>query len=491
MEARKIALATLFVVANLTPGRASEQPTPRCEPTWQSLDKRATPQWFTEAKFGVFVCWGLYSVPAWTPKGHYAEWYQYWLQEKSFDGQVADFHARTYGADFAFRDFAPMFKAELWDPNAWADLFARAGAKYIVLTTKHHSGYTLWPSAEAERTYGVNYNPVKIGPRRDLVGDLAAAVRERNIKVGLYYSLYEWYHPLWKSDKARFVEEHFFPQFKDLVTRYRPDLVWADGEWDLPWEQWRSPELLAWLFNQAPNEKDLVINDRWGKGVRHRHGGFYTTEYGSGLDDDAHPWEENRGMGHSYGYNRAENVADYRSAQELILMLIDVVSRGGNLCLDIGPRADGTIPVVMQERLLAIGAWLATHGEAIYGTRMWEVPCQWSAGTIPQLKRGEYMSKFNILEQTISPPPGQACKEVLFTYKNGTLYAITPRWPGHELRLKNVRPGDDTEVSLLTPGAPLRWRADGEDVVIALPTFDPNRMSGQQAYVFRLTDIVR
>lgn len=488
MRRQRRTVAVLLLFASLTPMAVCAKPH---DATWESLDARATPQWFTDAKFGIFVCWGLYSVPAWTPRGHYAEWYQYWLQEESFDGQVAKFHARTYGPDFAFRDFAPMFKAELWDPNAWADLFARAGARYIVLTTKHHSGYTLWPSAEAERTYGANYNPVKVGPKRDLVGDLATAMRGRDIKLGLYYSLYEWYHPHWKSDKPRFVEEHLFPQFKDLVTRYRPEVIWADGEWDLPWEQWRSPELLAWLFNHAPNEKDVVVNDRWGKGVRHKHGGFYTTEYGSGLDDDTHPWEENRGMGHSYGYNRAEGAEDYRSARELILMLIDVVSRGGNLCLDIGPRADGTIPVVMQERLLAIGAWLDTNGEAIYGTRMWKVPCQWSAGERPQLKRGEYMSQFNILEQTVAPPPGQAHKEVLFTFKNGNLYAITADWPGEEMRLKGVQPGSQTQVTFLATGMLLRWRAEGGDLIITLPDFDPNTLSGRHAYAFRISDITR
>ena len=491
MKIERCALAVLLALGTLAPSVVWGGSAKRYEASWESLDGRATPGWFTEAKFGVFICWGLYSVPAWSPKGKYAEWYQYWLREKSFEGKVADFHARTYGPDFAFRDFAPMFKAELWDPDEWAELVRRAGARYIVLTTKHHSGYTLWPSAEAARTYGVNYNPVKVGPKRDLVGELAAAVRKRDIRVGLYYSLYEWYHPLWKSDKARFVSEHLFPQFKDLARRYRPDLVWADGEWELPWEQWRSPELLAWLFNHAPNEKELVINDRWGKGVRHKHGGFYTTEYGSGMDDDSHPWEENRGMGYSYGYNRAENVEDYRSAQELILMLTDVVSRGGNLCLDVGPRADGTIPVIMQERLLAIGAWLETNGEAIYGTRMWKVPCQWSEGTVPELKRGEYMSKFNILEQTVAPPAGQACKEVLFTYRDGNLYAITPKWPGKELRLRDVRAGGDTGVTFLATGADLSWRSEGDDVVIALPEFDPDLAGRQAAYAFRVSDIAR
>jgi alpha-L-fucosidase len=459
------------------------------QPNWESIDARPTPKWFTDAKFGIAICWGLYSVPAWTPKGTYAEWYQYRLREKSFEGKVYDFHVRTYGKDFEFKDFAPMFKAELWDPDEWADLFAKAGAKYIVFTTKHHSGYTLWPSLQAEQTYGENYNPVKVGPKRDIVGDLAAAVRKKNIKIGLYYSLYEWYHPLWQSDKKRFVEEHMFPQFKDLVTRYRPDVVWSDGEWEMEWEKWRSPELLAWLFNNAPNEKDLVINDRWGKGIRHKHGGFYTTEYGSGMDDDSHPWEEIRGMGFSYGYNRAENLEDYRSAQELILMLIDVVSRGGNLCIDIGPRADGRIPVIMQERLMQIGAWLDTNGEAIYGTRMWKVPCQWSAGNIPKTERKEYMSKFNILEQTVAPPEGQAFKEVLFTFKNKILYAITTKWPGKELILKDIKPGGETEVIYLETKEKLVWKKDGNNLVINVPELDMKKIKSQHAYVFSISDI--
>ncbi|MBC8470821.1 MAG: alpha-L-fucosidase [Planctomycetes bacterium] len=459
------------------------------QPNWKSIDSRPTPQWFTDAKFGVFICWGLYSVPAWTPVGKYAEWYQYWLREKSFEGKVYDFHVQTYGKDFEFKDFAPMFKAELWEADEWAELIKKAGARYIVFTTKHHSGYTMWPSKEAEQTYGENYNPVKVGPKRDIVGEITAAMRKKDIKVGLYYSLYEWYHPLWQSDKERFVSEHMFPQFKDLVRRYSPDIIWSDGEWEMDWEKWRTPELLAWLFNNAPNEKDLVINDRWGKGIRHKHGGFYTTEYGSGMDDDSHPWEENRGMGFSYGYNRAENLQDYRSAQELILMLIDIVSRGGNLCLDIGPRADGTIPVIMQERLLQIGQWLRINGEAIYGTRMWKAPCQWSAGRIPNMERKEYMSKFNILEQTIAPPQGQAFKEVLFTFKSGNLYAITPRWPGRKLTLKDVSPNSDTEVIFLETGEKLPWELDGGNLVITTPEFDTNIIKSQHAYVFRIHDI--
>jgi len=459
------------------------------QPNWESIDARPTPEWFTDARFGVFICWGLYSVPAWSPVGQYSEWYQYWLQQKSFDGAVHDFHVKTYGEDFKFSDFAPMFKAELFDPDGWADLIERSGAKYIVFTTKHHSGYTLWPSKEAEQTYGENYNPVKVGPKRDIVGELEKAFKAKGIRFGLYYSLFEWYHPLYHSDVNRFVSEHFHPQFKDLVTRYTPDIIWTDGEWGQSSATWRSPELLAWWFNNAPNKETLVINDRWGNDSRHKHGGFYTTEYGSGMDDDSHPWEENRGMGYSYGYNRAENIEHYRSAQELILMLVDLVSRGGNLCLDIGPAVDGSIPVIMQERLLQIGRWLDINGEAIYGTRMWEKSCQWSEGQMPEMKRGEYMTGFDILKQTVEPDSGMAVKEVFFTAKEEAVYAITPKWPGRELRITGywlLVAGSEAEVTFLLTGETLKGRREGDDLVIEMPEMEAGELGGEEAFGFRI-----
>ncbi|MBT3243383.1 MAG: alpha-L-fucosidase [Bacteroidetes bacterium] len=475
------------------------------QPTWESIDARPTPEWFQDAKFGVFICWGLYSVPAWSPAGQYSEWYQYWLQQKSHGGQVTDFHNRTYGEDFEFKDFAPMFKAELFDADEWAELFDRAGAKYVVFTTKHHSGYTMWPSKEAEQSYGVNYNPAKVGPMRDLTGEICEAVREKGIRAGLYYSLYEWYHPLYKTDVPRFVEEHFHPQFKDLVSRYTPDIIWTDGEWEQTSATWRSTELLSWWFNNAPNIDDLVINDRWGNDCRHIHGGFYTTEYGSGMDDASHVWEESRGMGHSYGYNRAENIEHYRSSQELILMLVDLVSRGGNLCLDIGPKADGSIPVIMQERLLQIGNWLKINGEAIYGTRMWKKSCQWSEGERSSNERGQYMTGFDILKETVNPDPGQAVKEIFFTSKENTLYAICPKWPGKKLIIKDFKNNNpaspattprhpaspattkrnQVEVQFLQTAQKLKSTIENGDLHIILPEFDSS-LSKQATYVFKI-----
>jgi alpha-L-fucosidase len=478
----------LTVILLVQPGFAQK---PQYQPNWASLDARPTPEWWRDAKFGVFITWGLYSVPAWSPKGTYAEWYQHALQEKTQNGQVYEYHIKTYGKNFAYKDFYPLFKADLWNPDEWAELFREAGAKYVVLTTKHHAGDCLWPSKEASRAYGRPWNTMETGPKRDIVGELTAAVRRKGIRMGTYYSLYEWYHPLWKTDKKRFVAEHLFPQFKDLITRYRPDIIWSDGEWDLPSEEWRTPELLAWLFNTSPNEPDIVINDRWGKDTRHKHGGFYTTEYGSGLDDDTHAWEENRGMGASYGYNRNEDIADYRTGREFILMLADIVSRGGNFCLDIGPRADGKIPVIMQERLREIGKWLKANGDAIYGTRMWRTPCQWSEGTRPQTKRGEFMTGFDILKETIAPEKGQAIKEIFFTHKDNALYAISPCWPGKDLVIKNVRADKESQVTWLATGQTLKWKNKSGNLVISMPEFDPNSLSPelQYAYAFRITAI--
>jgi alpha-L-fucosidase len=460
-------------------------------PGWASIDSRPTPAWFTEAKFGVFICWGLYSVPAWSPKGQYAEWYQYWLQENKFDGAVAGHHRQKYGPDFGYEDFAPLFKAELWDPAAWAELVAKAGAKYVVFTAKHHAGDCLWPSAEASRAYGRPWNSLDMGPKRDIVGDLAAAMRSRGIRYGLYYSLYEWYHPLWLTDRARYVAEHMHPQFKDLVRRYTPDILWGDGEWDLPSAEWRTPELLDWVFRTVPNADEVVVNDRWGKDTRHVHGGFYTTEYGSGLENDAHAWEENRGIGMSYGYNSNEDATDYKSARELVLMLADFASRGGNFCLAIGPRADGKIPPIMEERLLQIGAWLRANGEAIYGTRMWRTPCQWSAGERPRTKRGDFATGFDILKETLAPGPGQAVKELFFTRKDRTLYAIAPRWPGRKLVVRGVQGGPSSRVIWLAPGRELPWKNENGDLEAELPAFDPEGVSSelQYAYVFKITDV--
>jgi alpha-L-fucosidase len=458
------------------------------EANWASLDQRPTPEWFLDAKFGVFIHWGVYAVPAWGKVGEYSEWY--WRRIKSTSPKEAvwrEFHEKNYGANFDYMDFAPQFRAELYDAKQWADLFVRAGVKYVVPTSKHHDGYAIWPSAEASRTWGRPWNSAEIGPKRDLLGELATATRAAGLKFGFYYSLYEWFNPLWLKDRPRYVAEHMTPQFKDVVTRYAPALIFSDGEWDLPSKDWKSEALLAWLFNESPSREEVVINDRWGKDCRHKHGGYWTTEYAAGLKDGSHPWEESRGMAHSYGLNRAERVDDYKTAREFIFVLIDLVSRGGNFLLDIGPAADGTIPPLMEQRLLEMGAWLKVNGEAIYGTRFAGRSCQWTDGRRPEQQYGEYKVKYNVMDQIgQAPQGGVAMKQVFFTKKPAALYAISAGWPGRQLVLRNVKVPAGAQVTMLgVPGA-LKTKAAGDTLTITTPDLGPDGAPCRYAYAFRI-----
>jgi alpha-L-fucosidase len=480
-------------------GVASAVHAQRFTPDWASVDSRPTPSWWTDAKFGVFIHWGVYSVPAFAPKGEYAEWY--WERigrpgnpdPASADAQIRvqtrAFHERVYGKDFPYPDFAPRFRAEFFDAAQWARTLKNSGARYVVLVSKHHDGFALWPSREADANFGRPWNSVAIGPKRDLVGELTTAVRDQGLEMGFYFSLYEWFNPLWRAGKRdEFVEKHMFPQFKDLVTRYSPSIIFSDGEWDMPSEQWRAPELLAWLYNDSPVAQKVVVNDRWGKESRHRHGGYYTTEYGAGLPGGDHPWEENRGIGHSYGYNRNESLADYATGQRLLLTLLDTVSRGGNLLLNIGPTADGRIPVVMEERLAYLGSWLAYNGEAVYGTRVFRDGAQWGAGRRQEVDTStNYRAKYDVEKLTLNPDPGDARKEILFTRKGDTLFAIVPRYPTRELVVRDVRPSKGARVSLLgSRHGAIAWRQRGRDLVIAVPALADGELPFTGAYTFKI-----
>jgi alpha-L-fucosidase len=480
---------TLLAFSLATTTFASSSPPYRAD--WASLDQRPTPSWFNDAKFGIFIHWGVYSVPAWAVKGEYAEWYWYRIKnDEAKDEPWRVFHRENFGAYFDYADFAPLFRAELFDARQWAELFRRSGAKYVVPTSKHHDGFALWPSAEASRTWGRPWNAAEIGARRDLMAELAAAVRTEGLQFGFYYSLYEWFNPLWLSDRERYVREHMIPQFKDVVQRYEPALIFSDGEWDLPSSAWRSEELLAWLFNESAVREQVVVNDRWGKETRHRHGGYYTTEYAAGLQDGSHPWEESRGLAYSYGYSRVERAEDYKSARELILVLVDLVSRGGNLLLDIGPAADGTIPPIMEERLLEIGAWLAVNGEAIYGTRPAARTAQWTAGERPPQEYGEYRVRYELMDQVGQQPrDGRAVKQVFFTRKPEALYAITAGWPGRQLTLRHLRLQEQPRVTLLGYSGELPFRVEGDELTVTLPEWGPDQAPTRHAHVLRLEGV--
>ena len=487
----------------------------RYEPTWESLDQRENPEWFADAKFGIFIHWGLYSVPAYAPRGTYAEWYWHAKDgDQSGKHQAAvgraqafnEFHNRVYGADVEYKDFREQFTCEMFEPAEWAKVFKRSGARYVVLTSKHHDGYCLWPSKEASESYGMAWNSVDSGPRRDLVGELTDAVRaEKGIRMGLYYSIWDWFNPYWPEEdqptnrkkkgndqtRKKYIREVMNPQFKELVNRYAPAVIFSDGDWWMDDEKWETKPLLAWLFNHAPNKNEVVINDRWGK-VRKKHGGYFTTEYGSGFEDPSILWEENRGIGKSFGYNRQETFDDYNSTQLLILMLCDIVSRGGNFLLDIGPTADGRIPVIMEDRLIQMGEWLEVNGAAIYGTQRWIKDCQWSDGEVYAYSKKEFhhAKPDPILEMAVCPKPGQARKECYFTAKGSTVYALIPLLPESDrFVIRDMNLATDATIRMLGVEGTLEFTRKNGDVEIVLPRLNPSNAPSEHVFVLEVSGV--
>ena len=438
------------------------------QPTWESLDKRPVPQWYQDAKFGIFIHWGVYSVPGFRSKGEYAEWYQNGLN--SGDTAVIAYHKKQYG-NLSYYQLADRFKAALFDPDAWAQLIEKSGARYVVLTSKHHDGFALWPSKEATRDWGFGWNAMDAGPHRDLVGDLFTALRKTSVHAGLYYSLYEWYNPIWLKDHQKYVAEHAWPQMKDVITTYKPEVFWTDGEWDETAETWKSREFLAWLYNESSVKDKVVTYDRWGKGIRFKHGGVFTPEYQPDVSFADHYWEESRGMGYSYGYNRNEDAWDYNTAETMIGQLVDKVSGGGNFLLDIGPDGDGKIPPIMQERLLQIGEWMGYNHEAIYNTVRWRVPRQ-AAST----------------EGGALAPAGASGTACYFTYnrRDNDLFVILPQWPGGSFVVKDLTIATGTRVELLETHQTLEWVQQGKDLLIKFPAYDPASIKGRYYYVVKL-----
>lgn len=468
-------------------------------PEWKSLDARPTPSWFGDAKFGIFIHWGLYSVPMWSPKGTYSEWYKYWLDRKTLLGngnftgtEVYDYHKKMYGEDFTYADFAPMFKALSYDASEWADLFERAGAKYVVLTTKHHEGFALWPSKEASKSYGRPWNSLEIGAHRDLVGEYVNALRKTNLKVGCYFSLREWDNPLYTRETMDiFYERHFFPQLKDLVNSYKPDLIWSDGPDQMDDKVWQVERTLSWLYSDSPVKDSIVVNDRWANNTGCKHGDYYTREYSNTNNTFNKPWEECRGVGFSFGLNQTEDLEDYTLPQALVLTLANVVSQGGNLLLGIGPNANGKIPPIMQERLLQIGDWLHVNGEAIYGTHMWKQPFQWSKGNKEwKPKEKFYISGNEILKQTTAPEAGYAVKEAFFTKKGNSVYAILPKYPKPSIVLKGIKSTSKTEITMLGLGKKVDWIQKGDNIVVTMPILYFDEMPCDYAWTLKLENVI-
>jgi alpha-L-fucosidase len=362
---------------------------PAYRPTDESLEQHQTPDWYDAAKFGIFIHYGLYSIPAWAPVGGvYAEWYWHSMYAKG--SPTYQHQLQTYGPNSTYDDFIPQFTARKFNPRALVETIKDAGARYFVFVAKHHDGFSLFRTTRSHR------NSVDMGPHKDLVGLLFYAARRYapQIHPGVYYSLPEWFNPAFPGTRRRadlfpggppkqfvtgeqvpytgytnvrnYVHDFQAPQMRELIDQYHPDILWCDigGPND-------SLKVIAHFYNTAaagPHPRGVAVDNRCGV----RNHDFTTPEqrvYDSSMQAK---WETSRGLDpHSYGYNAATPRSAYATPQALIAELVDVVSKNGNFLLDIGPRADGSIPSIMRRRLHQIGSWLHANGEAIYGTVPW------------------------------------------------------------------------------------------------------------------------
>jgi alpha-L-fucosidase len=437
---------------------------PDFRPTDESLSTHRAPYWFNDSKFGIFIHWGVYAVPAWAPVGQqYAEWY--WQNQQDPNGATYAYHKEKYGEDFAYDDFIPMFTAKKFDPRTWLKLIADAGAEYYVLTSKHHDGFALWDTKVSDR------NSVKLGPKRNIIAELFAASRKYTpqLRNGLYFSLPEWFNPdnPWMGHAPRnpytgaplpytgytagkdFVRDYQAPQVLELVSEFDPDVLWFDigGVND-------SRTVLTEYFNHAKNRKrpkDVTYNDRGGIPDHD----FTTPEYTTYPNTVVAKWESSRGLDpFSYGYNRATPDDRYMTAEEVVRTLVDIVSKNGNFLLDIGPDFDGTIPDVMQKHLRDAGAWLKVNGEAIYGTTYWS-----------------RMAQLGDLRFTVK--------------QNEAFYVHSLAAPGTRLVVDApvpIRSGD--RVTMLGYRGNLHWTVENGSLVIDVPA--AARQAGRYAWVFKI-----
>ena len=442
-------------------------PAAHYEPTWESIRTHTVPRWYDDAKLGIFIHWGLYSVPAWAPpsgelgkvdpgkwfyQNPYAEWYLNSLRLK--DSPTYKHHIETYGTNFDYYDFAPLFNKDVqqWKPAEWAKLFHQSGARYVVLTSKHHDGFRLWPS----RVPNPKRPSESITAKRDLVGELTAAVREQGLKMGLYYSGgLDWTfetRPIATSadlrstapqseEYARYADAHW----RELIERYQPAVMWNDITYP---KAGKLTEIFSEYYNRVP---DGVIDNRFGVDFAD----FTTPEYSHYNQITPKKWEACRGLGFSFGYNRVEGPKEVIAPDKLIALLVDIVSKNGNLLLNIGPRSDGSISEIQLNRLQALGRWLDVNGEGIFDSKPW---IRASAKSVEGV-------------------------DVRFTKKADSLYAYLLGKPdGGRLTIPSLKVASSAVVTVLGAGGRLRWSQADAGMII-----ETGSLTGEYAWGLKIS----
>ncbi len=458
------------------------------EPTWESLQRYACPEWFQDAKFGIYAHWGPYSVPA-----HRSEWYSHYMYFNDRQRQEA-----KYGPlkDFGYKDFIPDFTGEKFDADQWAELYERAGAKFAGPVAEHADGFSMWDSKLTE------WDAFEKGPKRDVVAELGQAIRQRGMKVVTTFHhqwLWGWFptydettdasDPAWsglygpKVEKGQFTDtamrdEPFCKLWQEkvdeVVERYRPDMIWFDTRMHLILEPYRLRMATNFYNSGLKDGREVILtykNEDMRKGTA-----TFNMERSRMRSISSEPWQTDTSIAsNSWGYVEG---LEYYSTQRLIQDLVDIVSKNGCVLLNIAPRADGTIPQPQVDRLLAMGDWLRTNGAAIYGTRPWKTFGEGPA-IIPEGHLADLKFK------------GFCAEDVRFTRsKDGrTLYLFCLDMP--ESRRVSVRSlgtdagflqKDPASVEMLGSEATIRWTRDAEAMTLTLP----DQLPCEYVYVFQL-----
>lgn len=441
----------------------------RFQPTWESLKKYTAPDWFRDAKFGIFIHWGVYSVPAFG-----SEWYP---REMYLDrSKEYAHHLKTYGTHdkFGYKDFIPLFKAEKFDAQQWVDLFVKAGAKYVVPVAEHHDGFAMYKTALSK------WNAAEMGPKRDIIGELAEAAGKRNLVFGVSsHRIEHWWFMnggrKFQSDvlgdqyldfygPARNQNETPSPEYMndwllrctELIDKYHPQLFWFDWWIEQPAMDPYRKNFASYYYNKGLEwNKGVVINYK--NESFPKEAAVYDIERGSSKATKAQPWQTDTSIGKkSWGYIDGE---ENKTPNELIDILIDIVSKNGNLLLNIGPKADGTITEEQQQVLLSMGKWLQVNGEGIYGSRPWTIDGEGPTENLDEhIQFNEYKFK------------GYTSKDIRFTLKNNYVYAYMLDVPKEKILIKSLSIksgyGKVSSVSLLGSEEKVKWSQTTEGLII-------------------------
>ena len=404
-------------------------------------DFDARMEWFRDARFGMFIHWGVYAVPAGVYEDEEVRGIGEWIMNSA---QIPVAEYETY---------AEQFNPVQFDADEWVRIAKGAGMKYVIITSKHHDGFGLWDSEVSE------YDILDAAPfGRDILRELKDAAESAGVRLGFYHSIMDWHHPDAQAphyptyntrDKTnpnfpRYVEEYLKPQVTELVRDYDPAVLWFDGEWIPEWTHEMGLDLYTLVRSLKP---DILINNRVDKGRQGMQGMTRTDQQYAG--DFGTPeqeilegtstldWESCMTMNDTWGFKSTDD--DWKSAETLVHNLVDIAAKGGNYLLNVGPTAEGQIPLESVDRLAAMGDWMDVNGEAIYGSRLWD-----------HYEDGD---------------------AVRYTHTGGDhVYAVSLGWPGDRLTLHHVKPEDGSEIHLLGHDAPLSWSYDATSgLTISLP----------------------